>query len=413
MVRWLARHYLASFRGLPPQVWLVSITVLINRSGTMVLPFFALYLTSVLGLSVAAAGRLLAVYGVGAILGNWIGGWLTGKFGPIVVQFASLVLSAGGFLLLSTAHTGGQAAVYLFLLSLVSEIFRPAAGTATTLLAPPEVHSRAFSLNRLAVNLGMSIGPVLGGFLAEIGFRWLFYVDAATCLLAGVFLACTLGLRPLHADDVDETTSVAGKDSPWHDGQFLLVMFLLFVCGLVFFQVLGTFVLYLEQYYKFSKPLIGSILAINTVTIVLVEMLVIHHTERHSRLRIVACGCTLIGLGFGLLPFGGGIAYAAALMVVWTAGEILESAPSLAYVSSRSTRANRGAYLAVYAMTMSASLIFAPLLGTYVYSFSPNVLWYASLAIGVGVGGALYLIDVRFKVSIATELSAVAPDCER
>ena len=395
MVRRIVHRYLASFRGLPPQVWLVSLTVLINRSGTMVLPFLALYATAELGLSVSAAGRLLAVYGIGAILGNWLGGWLTGKYGPLVVQFGSLALAAGGFLLLSCARNGADAAYCLFLLSLVGEANRPAAATATTLLAPPEAHSRAFALNRLAVNLGMSIGPVLGGFLAEIDFKWLFYVDAASCLLAAVFLARTLGLRPLPEHDTDESTSPAGSNSPWRDSQFLAVMFLLLVMGIVFFQLLGTYVLYLEEHFQFSKPLIGAMLAINTVIIVLVEMLVIHHTEKHSRLRLAACGCVLLGLGFGLLPFGRGIAYCAALIVVWTAGEILESAPSLAYVASRSTRANRSAYLAVYAMTMSAALVLAPLLGMTLYELNPNGPWYACLATSLTVAAALYWIDGR------------------
>lgn len=396
MVRWIARQYIASFRGLPSAVWFVSVTVLINRCGTMVLPFLALYVTAELGLSASAAGRLLAVYGCGAILGNWLGGRLTGKFGPLAVQFYALALSAGGFLLLSCARTSAEVACYLFLLSLVGEANRPAAATATTHLAPTHMHSRAFALNRLAINLGMSIGPVVGGCLAEIDFKLLFYVDSATCLLAALFLAATLGLRPLPDDEVTNVTYDCERhQSPWYDRQFLLVMFLLFIVGLVFLQILSTYVLYLEQQYHFSKPLIGGVLAINTVLIVLVEMFVIHQTEKHSRLRMVACGCILVGLGFGLLPFGKGVAWCATLMVIWTAGEIFESAPALTYVSSRSTRANRGAYLAVYSMTMSAALVIAPAVGMTLYEHDPNWPWYASFAVCSVVGTMLYRLDTR------------------
>lgn len=395
MVRWIARQYLASFRGLSPQVWLVAVTILINRSGTMVLPFFALYATSELGLSVTASGRLLAIYGVGAVAGNWLGGWFTGKFGPFVVQFGSLTLAAVGFLLLSTAHETITVGACLFLLSLVGEAYRPASATATTLLAPPNLHTRAFALNRLAVNLGMSIGPVLGGFLAEVGFNYLFYADAATCFLAALFVAATLGLRPPEELDHAEPNRLGNVGSPWRDGQFLAVMALLFLAGMVFFQLMGTYVLYLEEHFHFTKPMIGGMLAINTVLIVLVEMPVILHTERFSRLRMLACGCALFGLGFGLLPLGRGFAFAAALMVVLTAGEILESAPSLAYVSGRGTRANRAAYMGFYSMTMSAAFVLAPLVGMSIYAIHPDWLWYACLVICTVVAGGLCFVGTR------------------
>lgn len=395
MVRWLVGHYLASFRGLPPAVWYVSLTVLINRSGTMVLPFLALYMTDKLGLSAASAGQMLAVYGIGAILGNWLGGWFTTRFGPLIVQFSSLILAAGGFVLLSFARTGNEIGICLFLLSLVGEANRPAAATATTLLAPPHQHTRAFALNRLAINLGMSIGPVIGGFLAEISYKLLFYLDGLTCLLAAIFLAFTLGLRPLAGHEAEEAETADAPRSPWRDREFLVVMFLMFLVGVVFLQLLGTYVLYLEEHFHFTTPVIGGVLAINTVLIVLFEMLVMHHTEKYSRLRMVALGCVLTSVGFGLLPFGRGIAYCAVLMVILTAGEMLESAPSLAYVSSRSTRANRGAYLAVYSMTMSAAFVAAPLLGMTLYEQNPAWPWYASLAIGFGVGAALYALDAR------------------
>jgi MFS family permease len=417
MVRSLVTGYLASFRGLPPQVWFVSLTVLINRSGTMVLPFLALYMTEELDLTASGAGQLLAVYGVGAILGNWLGGWLTGRLGPLAVQCGSLTLAAGGFVLLSFARTGTEVAFYLFLLSLLSEANRPAAATATTLLCPPHAHTRGFALNRLAINLGMSIGPVIGGFLAEISFKWLFYIDGITSLAAAVFLAATLGVRPLPHQQHDEPSAASHAGSPWRDREFLTVMFVLFIVAVVFMQLMSTYVVYLEEQFQFSKPVIGGVLAINTVLIVLVEMLVMHHTERHSRLRMVAWGCLLSGLGFGLLPFGRGIAYAAVLMVVFTAGEMLESAPSLAYVASRSTRANRSAYLAVYAMGMSAALVVAPVVGMTLYEMDPDWPWYACLATSVGVAGALLAIEgrreaVRLRDSATALLGepAVAPE---
>ena len=94
MLRTVVRSYRDAFSGIPRQVWVLASCLFVNRLGMMVLPFLELYLTDERRLGIEEAGRLVALYGVGSILGVTCGGWLTDRFGARRVQLASLVSNA-------------------------------------------------------------------------------------------------------------------------------------------------------------------------------------------------------------------------------------------------------------------------------------------------------------------------------
>ena len=73
-------------------------------------------------------------------------------------------------------------------LSLVAEAFRPASLTVVADAVPAAQRKTAFAVIRFAINLGMSIGPTVGGLLAATSFRALFYLDGATSIAAGALL---------------------------------------------------------------------------------------------------------------------------------------------------------------------------------------------------------------------------------
>jgi len=126
----LLQQYKAAYSGLPKEVWFLSTIVLINRTGSIVFFFMTLYLTSQKDYTVAEAGQMISVYGIGALLGAILGGWLTDKIGSLKVQLYSLILSGIGYIILGYAESSIQIAVLLFLIAIVSEAFRPANGTA-------------------------------------------------------------------------------------------------------------------------------------------------------------------------------------------------------------------------------------------------------------------------------------------
>ncbi len=381
-MRRLVGAYRSAFAGLPRDVWLLAAATLVNRSGTMVLPFMSLYLTRRLSFSTVEAGRVLSLYGLGAIVGSYLGGWLSDRFGALRVQEASLLATGAGFLVLSRLHGKIAFAVAMLLLSAVAEWFRPALLTAVAQLSPPSVRTRSMALIRLAVNSGLSIGPALGGVLAVRHYGWLFLVDALTCWAAVALLRLTLHRRA--APPVEASGSpAAAPQSPWRDVPF--VAFLLLVTGLttVFFQISSTLPLYLRSVRGFNEATIGGLLAINAVTIVCVEMVLLRFVERFHHLRVAALGSLLVCTGLALMPLSRGVVFAASTVLVWTAGEMLSLPMTNATAGLRSGVASSGRYIGAYTLSFSCAFVLAPLVGTTVYQrFGPNVLWAA-----IGVAG--------------------------
>src|SRR5690606_1836438 len=162
----LIRLYIDSYRGLSRPAWMLALVMLVNRTGAMVLPFLGIYMTQALGFNIREVGIVLACFGLGAVTGSWLGGWLTDRFGNFWVQTLSLLVSVPLFLVVPLFTSVESLAVIIYILSVVTESFRPANSVSVARYARPENITRAFSLNRMAINLGFSIGPALGGFLA-------------------------------------------------------------------------------------------------------------------------------------------------------------------------------------------------------------------------------------------------------
>lgn len=383
MLRSILRAYRDAFTGHGPAVWRLAAATLVNRSGTMVLPFLILFLTEERGFSPGEAGRMLALYGVGGLLGAFLGGWLCDRMAPLRVMIGSLVLTGGGFLLLGQLEARWALALVVFLVSVVGEAFRPANAAALAAVSTPENRSRSFALYRLAVNVGMSFGPAVGGLLAQYDYGWLFVADGLTCISAAVLLAAGPALvRPSGA--VAPATVAAVSRSPWRDGPFLVLLSLMTVLGVVLFQSSGTLPLTLHEVYRFSEAEIGLVLAVNTVIIVLFEMVLVQGARRADPLRLVAGGSFFFCVGFGLLPLGSGFAWVAFTIAVWTMGEMLSMSPAAAAVANRAGARSLGGYMGLYTLSFSAAQVVAPVAGTWVYErFGPDALWYGCGALGL------------------------------
>lgn len=379
MPRRILSAYRAAFVGLPRPVWLLAISALINRSGTMVLPFATLYLTKELGWTVPEAGLALSFYGAGAMIGSFSGGWLADRISVRLVLVSSLAFNGIGFFALE--HLESRSAICWFLVALgtFSEAFRPANATALSAMAGPANRVRAFTLYRLAINLGMSIGPVVGGFLAEHDYRWLFRVDGGTCLAAAVMLGVWFHDPVPHAGAA-ETSDVGARvgRSPWRDGPFVALLGLAVLLAMVFFQIQSTYPLALNRVYGFSEAAIGLALAVNTVVIVLFEMVLAHALRDAPQLRLVAWGSLLFGVGLALLPLGRSFAYVCLTIVVWTLGEMLSLPFLQGVVAERADAKRRGTYLGLLSFAFSIAYMAGPPVGAWVFErFGPAALWYA------------------------------------
>lgn len=407
----ITRAYRDAFSGLPRAVWLQAGALLINRSGTMVLPFLGLYLTHERGFTAIAAGRVLSLYGVGAVAGSFIGGWLSDRLGPVRVQQLSLLGAGVGFVVLGRLMSPLAIGAAVFALSVAADAFRPATFAAVAQRSAVAVRTRSLALIRLAANFGMSIGPAVGGFLAVHHYSLLFWADAITCWLAAAVLAVSFrgagaGRSPVAVG------SPASRRSPWRDGPFLLFLALMALLATVFFQIMSTLPLYWREHLHLAEDRIGLLLALNTVIIVLFEMVLVRAVEHRDSLRLVGLGTALVCFGFALMPLGSGSLFIAGTIVVWTIGEMLSLPLSNAFASLRAGAEGTGRYMGAYMLAFASAFVVAPLVGTTIYQrWGAEVLWFGCGAVGVvlAVGFGWLSGVVRRDRAMAAAVETRAP----
>ncbi|MEL6924106.1 MAG: MFS transporter [Bacteroidota bacterium] len=379
MIKKSIEFYLNSFRGLSKDIWLLALIMLINRSGTMVIPFLTVYLTTQLEFTYAQAGIAMSCWGLGSVLGTYMGGWLTDKIGYYKVQVTSLFLSALVFFSLGYVHSFELFCISVMLLSVIADSFRPANLTAISSYSKPENYTRSLSLIRLAINMGFAAGPAVGGFIAsKAGYDWLFRLNGISVILAGITLLIFLKEKTDSAQHSLEEEEVVGKRSPWRDRIFVAFLGFLLLSIIAFMQLLSTVPVFLKEQALLDESQIGLLLGLNGLLIALTEMPIIYAIEkRYNVLYLIVFGVALIAGGYVLFSFGTWIGWIVLAMILLTFGEIICFPFSNTFAVSRSGIRNRGKYMGLFAMMFSSSFVVSPVLGMNVANlFGWNSLWY-------------------------------------
>ena len=433
-------------KGLPRGVWVLFFATLVNRAGTMALPFLVLYLTR-LGYPAGRAGLMLTVYGVSALVTAPVAGRVADRFGSLPVMKASL-LSSGLVLLVFPFARGAWVPVAVALLAVTTESFRPANLSSISELVAAERRKAAFALHRLAVNVGMSIGPALGGLLASASFPALFRVDGATSVAAAALLAVffhrtgkkddatsaapdvTSVAAPGATNDApDKTNDVAagatggvaaslavaastsdaasgvakegesssGREPVGERESFLRQQFGAFADArlayflaallpllLILFQNESVLALFLVRDLGMTEAGYGLMFTINTALIVLLEVPLNSATAHWSHRRALALGAALFAAGFGSYGLASSAWGVAAAVVVWSFGEMILLPASSAYVAEIAPARKRGEYMGLYTMSFSLAFAVGPLLGTAVYErHGPRAVWAGAFVLGL------------------------------
>lgn len=373
--------------GLPRALWILAAAQFVNNAGTMALPFLVLYLTSVRGFSPASAGAVLAAYGVGALLGAPLSGWLCDRVPPTRVAEASLFLSGTTVALLPLAGSRLQFFAATFLWSVLAQSLRPAVMTLTAEAAPPGRQKVAFSLNRLAVNLGFSVGPAVGGFLAARSFPAVFLVDGATSIAAGVWLAAA-ARRWRGFPGAGSPSGGAGDGGALtralHDARFLFFLAGAVPVYCVFFQWTGALPLDLASNLRLSTVFYGSLFTLSTLIIVVVEVPLNAAMERWPHARSLLLGALLVSAGFGAMAIARGKWSVAGTVVVWTFGEMILLPSASAFASAIAPEGSRGGYFGLYQMAVSVAFLLGPWAGTASLGrYGRTATWAGCLVVGV------------------------------
>ncbi|WP_272151918.1 MDR family MFS transporter [Tenacibaculum aiptasiae] len=352
-------NYLNTFKGLSTEVWWLSLITLINRAGTMVIPFLSLYLNKSLNFNFNEVGWILSIYGVGSVAGSWLGGKLTDKIGFYKVMKVSLFLTGVLFIALQFVTTFIGFGIGIFLVMLVADTFRPAMFVALSAYSKPENKTRSVTLIRLAINLGFSAGPAVGGLIiTSLGYNGLFWIDGVTCILATILLVNVL--NPKKSKVVDEV-KVENPVSVFSDKAFWIFFVAMFVFGFIFLQYFSTMPLYYKDAHHLSELQIGLLMGMNGFLIFVLEMPLIKWLEesKYSKEFLMFFGLLLTGLSFLVLNLTGWVGVLIIGMLLMTVGEMIAFPFSNAFVMERAKKGNQGQYMAYYSIAFSASHIFA------------------------------------------------------
>ncbi len=397
-MRKLYTNYLESFRGLSREIWWLALITLINRSGTMVIPFLSLYLTKDLGFSLENVGIIMTFFGLGSLVGTWIGGKLTDTLGYYKIMMGSLICTGLFFISIQFLSSFWLVCCGVFVLMMVADAFRPAAFVAMSAYSKSENKTRSVTLIRLAINIGFSAGPAVGGLIiATIGYSGLFWIDGVTCLLAAGLLL--LLLHPKKTKESDVTINDK-PESVYTDKPYWIFFVAMVLCSFIFVQYFSTIPLYYNEIHSLSENQIGLLLGMNGFLIFVLEMPLIRYLELKSRSKIhnMMLGLLLVTLSFIVLNITSWSGVLIVGMILMTFGEMIMFPFSNAWALERAKRGKQGEYMAIYSIAFSFAHIFAHNSGMRsISNFGYEISWFAASIIGLV--GILLLLLLKYRLN--------------
>lgn len=319
----------------------------------------------------------MALFGLGSLVGAFIGGKITDEIGFYYLQVFALISGGLMFIVLSFLETFLSLGIGTFILSMCNESFRPANSTAVAYYSPAETRTRSYSLNRLAINLGWSFGGALGGFIASIDYHLLFYVDGFTTILAAIVLIKLLPVvkkYPEHHHDHNKPL----KQSAYKDKLYLTFIFLTILFASCFFQMFTLQPVFFKTEWHLSEQFIGGLMALNGLIIVFTEMILISRLEgRKPDLYYISIGVLVVALSYSLFNILPASAWAAILCIALiTLGEMFAMPFLNTFWIMRSNENNRGEYAALYTIAWAVAQIIGPLYGAMLIEYGGYALFW-------------------------------------
>ncbi|MGW7434608.1 MFS transporter [Streptomyces sp. NPDC054849] len=387
---------LRTVAGLAPPLRTLFLTTLLFRTGTMAYPFLTPYLLGRGGLDAAEAGLAVTTFGVGALAADLAAGRLLARLHPYALMRGGFLLGAAAVAVMPLLNGLPALITVVLIWGFAYEIVTPAAYAATIAGSPPEQRKVAFSCYRLAINLGLSAGPLLGALLYALDPYAVFWANALCVLAAAAFLHRRGERRPAAGPDtaaggpghetrprgpVRQTT--AERTRFWSVFGLSLPIQLAYALPSVFVGAYVIVGLGLPGYWA------GVVFTVNAVGIVLFEVPLNLRMARVGHLATLLSGYALAGTGFLLMALADTGPELVLATLVWTAGEIVVFPGLLDYVSRLSgPAADRN--MGLYSGGVNLAFIAAPQLALHLSAPGhPGAPWAAA---GAAVCAACLLL---------------------
>ena len=382
------RRYFDNFKGFSREIWILTLITFINRAGTMVLPFLSKYLKEDLHFSYSQVGWIMVCFGTGSMIGSWLGGKLSDKIGFYRIMIFSLFTTGIALFAMQYVTTFTGLCISMFLLMVIADMFRPAMFVSLSVYAKPENRTRALTLVRLAINLGFAAGPALGGLIImNIGYKGLFWVDGATCILAILIFWLMVKERKTNVISKEEKQTLeADRVSVFKDKPFWIFLVSCVISGVLFFQLFTTIPLYHKEQFNLTEFQTGLLLTMNGIIIFFLEMPIVGYVERKKidKIKMVSIGCMMMAVSLFLLLINTWVGILVVMMVFMTFAEMFVFPFSNSFAISRAPKGHEGRYMAIFTMSYSLAHILSAKVGMSIidnYGYQAN--WFFMGMLGV------------------------------
>ena len=393
-IRLLARikEFLKTY---PSQYWLLFWGMLVHTTGmSMVWPFLVVYIGEELALPLSVVTSLITINAVTRLASSLIAGSIADRLGRKWSMVISLIISGGGLALMIPAQTYWHYALIMVLRGAFQPLYRVGADAMIADLVPREQRADAYALIRLSKNVGVAMGPALGGVLAAKSYGISFSIAAGAALFFGLLIALyAFETLPEKAREVQEklVENLKAYLDILRDRMFTSFVFgftLRQISGSILWVLLGA---YAKENYGLPESIYGLIPTTNALMVVFLQLFVTRKTSRYNPMAIMSLGTLLYGIGVGSIALGNGFWGFWVSMVIVTTGELMVIPTASTFTANRAPETMRGRYMSLLALTWGAGSMVGPLLGGFLNdTFSPRAIWYGGGAAGI-LGAVVHL----------------------
>lgn len=379
------------YNEFPRKFWTVVGVSFIDRvGGTMLFPFFSLYITQKFQVGMTQAGMILGVFSIFGLFGGMIGGALTDRFGRRKLILFGLVFSALSTLALGSVNEFSLLLPLAVVIGLLSDIAGPAHAAMIADILPENQRQEGFGILRVVGNMAWIIGPTIGGFVANRSFFALFVMDALiSCLVAVLFYRLMPETKPEGPEDQQQAgmlQTFKGYGRVLRDYAYLAFLAAGMLMGVVYQQMYTSLPVFLRDQHGIAPQGYGFLLTTSAITVILFQFWVTRTIKRRPPFLMMSLGTVFYMLGFSMFGFVDYYWLFALAIVVITAGEMIVMPTSQALAADFAPVEMRGRYMAVFGLTWMLPATIGPgAAGIILDHFNPNLLWY--------IGGVLCAIS--------------------
>ncbi|MEK6222549.1 MAG: MFS transporter [Chloroflexota bacterium] len=400
----------------PKNFWVLMGSTLIDQIGSwMLFPFFALYITDHFDVGMTEVGILMAIFALTNLFGGFIGGAMTDKYGRKTMLLFGLVVSALSSVTMAFVNDLQLFYLTAAIVGIVGSSGGPAQQAMIADILPEDKRIEGYGISRIVMNLAVTIGPIIGGFLASYSFLLLFIVDAVTSLITAAIAAINLPETKPEASPDKESQSLLdtfkGYSTVIKDKPFIAFVFAFILMNIVYMQMNSTMSVFLRDFHGISPQGFGYILSLNAVIVVLFQLSVARKVADKPPMLVIAFGIIFYMIGFGMYGFVSTFSLFAVGMVIITIGEIIVSPVAQTIVVQFSPEDMRGRYMGAFGLAWMVPMAIGPFAaGVIMDNYDANWVWYggAILSAVAMLGFMLLHTSVNKRLSVTQEATPAA-----